>query len=776
MVPVRPLDLSVKALLLRIVLPRFQCNRLVSFPLSGRMVVRKTWFVTLTALALGFAQASEAGQRADASDVPTPMVVPDKPIDVDFTANALNYDNETEIVTARGKVLMTREGSKLEADEVVWNRKSGEVLAKGNVRVERPEGDVVYGDSVALDDTLKDGVIDNMLLILADGGRLAANRASRNDAISRLDRASYTPCRVVDDAGCPKDPVWKISAVEVVHDPKRNRIKYKDATLELFGLPILTLPSFSHIADNRGGTGVLIPDIQYSRTNGFEVAVPYYFLIDRNRDLTVAPHLYTNANPAIEARYRALTGNGAYQLGGFLTYGSRIPVTLTSGTARNSLRGYLDASGKFQLTPKWSIKGSLRLASDRTFLRRYDISRDDRLRSVVDVERVSQSSYLSIQGWGFQTLRALDRQGLVPIALPIIDYRHRFDTLAGGRAEVQLNSLAITRSSGQDTQRAFASGRWDLRRIIGSGQEVKLTGFARGDVYHTDSTLSTATALYRGKDGWSTRAIAAIAAEVRWPLIGPAFGGTQRLTPRIQIVVSPATSNLRVPNEDARSVDLEDSNLFALNRFPGYDRWEDGTRITYGVDWALDLPSFTLNSTVGQSYRLNSKASLFPDGTGLTDRTSDIVGRTTIKFKRMINLTHRFRLDKDNLSIRRNELDATVGTDKTYATASYLRLNRNIGPQLEDLRDREEIRLGGRVQFARYWSLFGSTIVDLTDKRDDPISVNDGFEPVRHRLGVAYEDDCVRLSFTWKRDYDPSGDAKRGNSYVIRLSFRNLGR
>ena len=38
----------------------------------------------------------------------------------------------------------------------------------------------------------------------------------------------------------------------------------------------------------------------------------------------------------------------------------------------------------------------------------------------------------------------------------------------------------------------------------------------------------------------------------------------------------------------ARAVDLEDSNLFALNRFPGYDRWEDGSRVTYGVDWAFE--------------------------------------------------------------------------------------------------------------------------------------------------------------------------------------------
>src|SRR3546814_16920382 len=61
----------------------------------------------------------------------------------------------------------------------------------------------------------------------------------------------------------------------------------------------------------------------------------------------------------------------------------------------------------------------------------------------------------------------------------------------------------------------------------------------------------------------------------------------------------------------------------------------------------------------------------------------------------------------------------------------YLRLNRNIGTDLEDLQDREEIRLGGRLQVTRFWSVFGSTVIDLTDAKEDPISVSDGYEPVR---------------------------------------------
>jgi LPS-assembly protein len=94
---------------------------------------------------------------------------------------------------------------------------------------------------------------------------------------------------------------------------------------------------------------------------------------------------------------------------------------------------------------------------------------------------------------------------------------------------------------------------------------------------------------------------------------------------------------------------------------------------------------------------------------------------------------------------------------------------------VEDLADREEIRLAGRVRVARYWSIFGSTIIDLTSTREDPLTISDGFDPIRHRLGVAYDDDCLSLGITWRRDYQPTGDARRGNTFLFRLAFRNLG-
>src|SRR4051812_13016963 len=623
---------------------------------------------------------------------------------------------------------------------------------------------------------MKDATVGNLMLVLESGGRLAAQRGSRKGNVTTLENAIYSPCPVTTDTGCPKRPSWSITAAQVVDDPSTGRVRFRGGRFQLFGVTLPLLPVFNISRSNEGATGWLVPDISISTKKGLELAVPFHWQIAPNRDFTATAHVYTGVLPAIEAKYRELNSLGAFQVGGFLTYGEIDKVNSTAPSTNHGLRAYFEANGKLQFDPLWSVTGSLRAASDKTVTRRYDITTDDRLRNVVNVERISPNSYISIAGWAFEGLRAEDVQKKIPIALPAIDARFRMNDIAGGRLLLQANSLSILRIEGQDTQRAFASAEWDLRRVTDWGQQLTLTAYGRGDVYHTDDSASTVVPIYRGTDGWHGRAIGALAADIQWPFVGPLLGGFQRLTPRAQLVLTPPTSNLDIPNEDARSVDLEDSNLFALNRFNGYDRWEDSSRLTYGLDWSLDRPNLTIDSTIGQSVRLRKDLSVFPEGTGLNDNVSDFVGRTRIRYGRIIDITHRYRIDKSNFAVRRNEVDLTVGSQQTYLQVGYLRLNRNINAAIEDLRDKEELRLAGRVLFRRYWSIFGATVIDLTDRREDPLSLADGWQPVRHRLGLQYEDDCLEVGVTWRRDYEQIGAFQKGSTFSLHLALKGLSR
>ena len=82
---------------------------------------------------------------------------------------------------------------------------------------------------------------------------------------------------------------------------------------------------------------------------------------------------------------------------------------------------------------------------------RYNITNDDILRNLVNVERIDTDSYLSIVGWAFEGQRSTDVQKEIPIALPLIDWWINKDHILGGRLQFHADSLGITRIEGQDT-------------------------------------------------------------------------------------------------------------------------------------------------------------------------------------------------------------------------------------------------------------------------------------------------------------------------------------
>ena len=606
----------------------------------------------------GIPTAQEQGERSE-PDAPDPPPADldffDAEVAVDpgtaagrqiaFEASRLSYENAGDIVAASGNVVLRSEDRSLRADTVTWNRQSGEIVAQGNVRLVDASGNQLLSERITLTDEFEAGAMNDLLLVLGEGGRLAANRGQRgDDGAIILDRAAYTGCAVTDLEGCDKKPSWRITAQRVVYDPENRSIRFQGAFFELFGARVLPLPGLALSTDGGSASGFLIPNLRFSRNNGIEISGSYYWRLAPNRDLTASGYLFSDSPPMISGQWRQFIDRGAYQVTGYLTESRRIGTSDGEFDSDRGLRGYVFANGQIQLTDKWSATASIRRASDRTFLRRYDISREDRLRSMVELERISSQSYFSLAGWDTQALRLDKEQGQVPVALPVIDYRKRFENnLLGGTLELQANTLLISRDAGQDTQRAFVSGQWDLSRFTPMGQVVTFSALARGDVYHTNDSDLTNTAIYRGSEGWTTRVIGLAAIDVQWPLVGSLFGGTQVVTPRAQLVATPPVRNLAVPNEDARAIDLEDINLFSLNRFPGYDRFEDGARFTYGVDWRLNRPGLTAFATIGQSVRFDSDRDIFPDGTGLSEKVSDIVGRTELRFED-------FREDRPSLS------------------------------------------------------------------------------------------------------------------------------
>ena len=186
------------------------------------------------------------GKRQTPAPAPAPATAAATPDQiVDFSADTVAYDSDVDVVTASGEVRMNREGNYLAADQVVWNRKSGEVRAIGNVVVLTPQGDKLVGDNVVLTDTLRDGTVENSARRAR--GRRPHRRPARHPKGRDHDARGRDLLALPGDDGhrLPKRPSWAITAVRVIDDPAHERVRFEGGRLQLFGVTLPLLPVFN---------------------------------------------------------------------------------------------------------------------------------------------------------------------------------------------------------------------------------------------------------------------------------------------------------------------------------------------------------------------------------------------------------------------------------------------------------------------------------------------------------------------------------------------------
>ena len=163
-----------------------------------------------------------------------------------LSADQVTYDDKLGIVTASGNVEISQGDRVLLADTVSYNMNTKVVSASGNITLLEPSGEVVFATYAELTDELREGFIRDVRLLLTDDSRLAANSAQRvSGNVSRLRKAVYSPCHLcADDPSAA--PLWQIKASQVVHDQEEQVIKYQNAFLEFYGVPIAYTPYFEH--------------------------------------------------------------------------------------------------------------------------------------------------------------------------------------------------------------------------------------------------------------------------------------------------------------------------------------------------------------------------------------------------------------------------------------------------------------------------------------------------------------------------------------------------
>ncbi len=708
----------------------------------------------LTVVANGAATAkAEPAGRAPAGSRP-PVARPATPGDaareqpVSLIADAVEYDSENGIVTASGNVEIFYGERTLTARRIVYDSRTGRVSAEGDIILRDGSGATVFADTADLDTELRDGLVRGARSVMGDNVRLSAVEARRiDDRYNALSKAVYSPCRV-----CAEDPtpLWRIRARRVIHDEADRRIHYQDATFDIMGVPVAWLPVFSHPDPEQDrASGFLVPEFRHSKNiYGYGALIPYYWVIDDHSDLTVTPFISTKESPLGMLEYRRALSSGRFDIGGSGTF--------SDYEGSNAFHGHIQAEGLFDLPNdvKWGFDGMA--STDNGYLRRFDISDEDRLTSELFLRRYRSDGYFDLSTVYFQSLRDDEPAGQIPFVLPDFDARQDLDSpVLGGTLGFFSSSAVLLRGEGLDTGRLSFGADWEREEILPSGLLLRAFASARGDAYLFDDFDGVG-------DATEVRLAPVAGIEARYPLINDAGGTVSHvIEPVAQAVFSPYGVNNDVPNEDSQVTEFDEKNLFDISRFSGVDRFEEGPRINLGMRYELIAQGgLNFDASVGQVFRFRD-ADEFSDGSGLSGKTSDWVGSWAASYDPYVTVRQRMRIG-DGFSITRNELAGELHLGRLDLETGYVFLEADPAVSAPD--DREELASRAAFRLDRNWSVSGRF------RRDLQLD-----EFVEYGGGLTFANECCRIDLFVRRTFTESDDNPSGTSVGVQVRLFTLG-
>jgi LPS-assembly protein len=343
---------------------------------------------------------------------------------------------------------------------------------------------------------------------------------------------------------------------------------------------------------------------------------------------------------------------------------------------------------------------------------------------------------------------------------------------------------------------------WRRQMIDGIGEVFTPFANLRGDVYEVNDFIDPSDNSKENGDVLRGNAVAG--AEYRYPFIATTGSVAHVFEPIGQIIVRPATVGVNqneIPNEDANSLVFDDTLLFDIDKFSGYDRIETGIRANVGGRYTAQFANGAYaRLVVGESYQLagqNSYATL-PEfqNSGLATTASDYVGGLYLQAARYLGFQAQTRFNQDTFEVERTDLGSTANLGPLAMLVNYA----NVAPDAVSLSNsteplctgtsttncvvcplgstaitanhltscsptrEQEILAKGTLNLTDNWALLGAARYDMENAQ----MISDG-------IGLQYQNDCLILAVTYSQSNIQQQDIKPDQRVMVNLSLKYLG-
>ncbi|WP_198305794.1 LPS-assembly protein LptD [Arcobacter vandammei] len=211
---------------------------------------------------------------------------------------AQNVDTKDNIITATGNVVIYSPTYYLSADKVVFHQDSENFELFDNVLIIKDNNIQTQSNYAYVD--LKNEIFNQSPTFLMEEKNSIwtnAKESRKNKEIVKLDGTIISSCDCID-------PDWSIRTSSADYDTENMWINAYNPRLYFKNIPVFYLPYWGFPTDTTRRTGLLLPLIGYSKSEGIYYSQPIFFAPADNYDIEVIPQVRTLRGAGVYSYFR----------------------------------------------------------------------------------------------------------------------------------------------------------------------------------------------------------------------------------------------------------------------------------------------------------------------------------------------------------------------------------------------------------------------------------------------------------------------------------------
>ena len=622
------------------------------------------------------------------------------------TIDAQSIEGVSELeVTARGSVEFQREDLSVFSEFLRFNQEFGRVEADGGVRMLRGV-DRFFGPRLRYNTQDDTGTFEGSNYILRGETTTMRGSAERLEFLGkdrfRLVNGSFTTCE-------PGKEDWRFEARELEIDNEKQVGTVRDGRLKFFDTTIGALPYGTFSLDNQRKTGFLAPYYSQNTRRGLEFAVPYYWNIAPERDLTLVPSVMTKRGAQLKTNLRyidpAYNGEARYEF---------MPRDTVLGTSRSAF----SLLHRHQITPQLVGNLDLNKVSDSRYF--IDLSSQVRQVSTGNLQQMASLGYSgSVAGLWYGLSAMVQRwQTLQDPLAPITPPYARLPQINFGTSKSNIGGLAdavlpaewvrFSHPTLVDGSR-FSANPTLATPLLAPGYFVTPKVGLRYADYNLAQTASGQPAKQSIAIPWMSLDGGMIFDRgANW--FGQAV--TQTLEPRVFYVYAPYRNQDQIPLFDTGLPGFNYAQIFTENRFAGGDRFGDANQVTVAATSRILTPNGEemLRATVGQRYYFSDeRVGLTPTTMLRTSGQSDLLASVGGRLARNFSFDSALQYNPQQSRAERYGISARYAPEIAKVISASYRFNRETLLRQADVT--------GQWPVAAGWYAVGRWNYSFSDRR-----------------------------------------------------------